>query len=128
MRSAFCWCLFQDGAASSQIRTTRIQVKLVRRAVRDLPPDEVYAQWEIEEKKSEKFHGSCEVVAGIGTALAGAGAVWPVVAGTAMAVDGGYRVQNAQKDVTKMEKHNDQSRQRKACKERDKFTSDTLER
>ncbi len=92
----------------------------LKRAVRDLPADEAYPQWEIENCQSARQDGVTTLTEG--AAIAGGGILGEspvaVITGTVMIYRGGTKIIESQKDLTKMERHNSQVQERR---ERDRF-------
>ncbi|MFZ4100153.1 MAG: hypothetical protein ACOYKZ_07515 [Chlamydiia bacterium] len=87
----------------------------VQRAVRDLPPDEEYAQYEIQNRKNDRNSSTCDFLEALGLSAACILAEQPIglMGTTAAAIGAGNEVLEAKKDITHMERHNAQAQERK---------------
>lgn len=97
------------------------------RAVRDLPEEEEYPEYEIENRKEERFDGACSIALGLGTAALGtASRSRPTMAtGVAMFLQGLNKASHAHEDINTMTKHNERAKARKERNSDNRYRGDS---
>ncbi|MFZ4100162.1 MAG: hypothetical protein ACOYKZ_07560 [Chlamydiia bacterium] len=109
-----CWPDTQAPLSSHRLDADR-KHRQPSGAVRDLPEDEQYPEHEIENRKSDRRDGALDLGAGLCISALGIARKSPgeIATGAFFSLKGGDKVLEAQKDIFKMERHNDAVKTRK---------------